>query len=277
MFHYLSLNRPLAVLDLETTGVDPQTDRIVEVSVLKVLPDGDRQHRTCRVNPGIPIPAAATAVHGITDADVAGEPSFGQVAAALEEFLRGCDLCGFNIKRFDLPLLYAEFRRAGVPFVLEGRALVDPQEIYHHFERRDLTSAVRFYLGRAHHGAHSAAADVLATAEVLDAMLGRYAELTRTGSSSASTTRFGSHSASTRGSRWPSSPGRARTTSVGFSVATFSAIPRTWSGRRCRTQADHAKAVPPPSGSGSTGPSREIGGRTTPAFRDAGKAVTGRS
>jgi DNA polymerase-3 subunit epsilon len=179
MFHYLSLNRPLAVLDLETTGVDPQTDRIVEVSVLKVLPDGDRQHRTCRVNPGIPIPAAATAVHGITDADVAGEPSFGQVAAALEEFLRGCDLCGFNIKRFDLPLLYAEFRRAGVPFVLEGRALVDPQEIYHHFERRDLTSAVRFYLGRAHHGAHSAAADVLATAEVLDAMLGRYAELPR--------------------------------------------------------------------------------------------------
>jgi DNA polymerase-3 subunit epsilon len=167
------------VLDLETTGVDPQTDRIVEVSVLKILPGGNRQHHTRRLNPGIPIPATATAIHGITDADVAGEPSFRQVATALEAFLRGCDLCGFNIKRFDLRLLYAEFQRAGVPFDLEGRALVDPQEIFHHFERRDLTAAVRFYLDRAHDEAHSAAADVLATAEVLDAMLGRYAELPR--------------------------------------------------------------------------------------------------
>jgi DNA polymerase-3 subunit epsilon len=147
--------------------------------VLKVLPDGDRQHRTRRLNPGIPIPAAATDVHGITDADVAGEPSFAQVAAGLEAFLRGCDLCGFNIKRFDLRLLYAEFQRAGVRLDLDGRALVDPLEIFHHFERRDLTAAVRFYLDRAHDGAHSAAADVLATAEILDAMLARYPELPR--------------------------------------------------------------------------------------------------
>jgi DNA polymerase III subunit epsilon len=179
MFRHLRITRPLAVIDLETTGVDASKDRIVEVSVLKVLPDGDRQHRTRRVNPGIPIPHAATEVHGITDADVVNEPSFAQVAAGLDTFLRGCDLCGFNIKRFDLRLLYTEFQRAGIAFDLEGRALVDPLEIFHHFERRDLTAAVRFYLDRDHDGAHSAAADVLATAAILDAMLDRYPELPR--------------------------------------------------------------------------------------------------
>jgi DNA polymerase-3 subunit epsilon len=179
MFRYLRLARPLAVLDLETTGVDPATDRVVEVSVLTVLPDGDRQHRTRRVNPGVPIPPAAAAVHGITDADVAGEPAFAHVAGGLDAFLRGCDLCGFNLKRFDLRLLYTEFKRAGIAFDLEGRALVDPMEIFHHFERRDLAAAVRYYLGRDHDGAHSAAADVLAAAAILDAMLDRYPELPR--------------------------------------------------------------------------------------------------
>jgi len=180
MFKNLTLERPLAVIDLETTGLNPQMDRIVEISVLKIHLAGERQHRTRRVNPGIPIPPEARAVHGIGDADVAGEPTFREIAAGLLAFLDSCDLCGYNLKKFDLRLLCAEFQRAGLTFPLDGRAVLDPLEIYHAMERRDLTSAVRFYLGREHHGAHSAAADVLATAEVLDAMLARYEDLPRT-------------------------------------------------------------------------------------------------
>jgi DNA polymerase-3 subunit epsilon len=179
MLNNLPLDRPLAVLDLETTGTDPQKDRIVEISVLKVLPDGRWEHRTRRLNPGMPIPAVATAIHGITDADVAGEPRFEQVAEGLLTFLDGCDLCGFNLKKFDLRVLYAEFTRAGRTLPLEGRAVIDAMEIFHRYEPRDLGAAVRFYLGREHDGAHSAAADVLATADVLDAMMARYADLPR--------------------------------------------------------------------------------------------------
>jgi DNA polymerase III subunit epsilon len=182
-FPYLFLNiilaRPLAVIDLETTGTDPQKDRIVEISTLKILPNGQRIHRTRRLNPGVPIPAAATAVHGITNADVAGALRFEQVADGLLTFLDGCDLCGFNLKRFDLRVLYGEFARAGRSLPLEGRALIDPMEIFHRYEPRDL-AAVRTYLGRDHKGGYSAAADVLATAEVLDAMIARYTDLPRT-------------------------------------------------------------------------------------------------
>jgi DNA polymerase-3 subunit epsilon len=179
MFKNLTLERSLAIFDLETTGTDPQVDRIVEISVLKVSPEGKGEHRTRRLNPGLPIPAEATAVHGITDADVAHEPRFEQVAAGLLAFLDGCDLCGFNVKRFDLRMLYVEFGRAGLRLPLEGRALVDPLEIFHAYERRDLAAAVRFYCSREHIDAHGAAADVLATAEVLDAMVLRYADLPR--------------------------------------------------------------------------------------------------
>jgi DNA polymerase-3 subunit epsilon len=179
MLRNITLERPLAVLDLETTGTDAQKDRIIEISVLKLLPDGQPQHRTRRLNPGIPIPAAATAIHRITDADVAGEPRFEQVAAGLLAFLDGCDLCGFNLKQFDLRLLYAEFSRAGRTLTLEGRAILDPMEIFHRQEPRDLAAAVRTYLGREHDAGHSAAADVLATALVLDAMLARYPDLPR--------------------------------------------------------------------------------------------------
>jgi DNA polymerase-3 subunit epsilon len=179
MFQNLALEKPLAILDLETTGTDYRTDRIVEVSVLKVLPDGRAQHRTRRLNPGVPIPAAATAVHGITDTDVAGEPRFEQLADALLGFLGGCDLCGFNLKRFDLRMLYSEFRRAGRNLILEGRAIIDAMEIFHRYEPRDLAAAVRTYLGREHEGGHSAASDVLATAQVLDAMVTRYPDLPR--------------------------------------------------------------------------------------------------
>ncbi len=181
MFKHLVLHKPLAILDLETTGTDPQTDRIVEIGILKVLPDGRAEHRNHRVNPGIPIPPAATAIHGIADADVANEPRFVQLAANLRAFLEGCDLCGFNIKRFDLRVLYVEFNRASLPLSLEGRAILDPMEIFHAREPRDLAAAVRFYCARCEHeNAHAAFADVLAAAEVFDAMLGRYADLPRT-------------------------------------------------------------------------------------------------
>jgi DNA polymerase-3 subunit epsilon len=176
----IALEKPLVVLDVETTGTDPQNDRIVEISILKILPDGRRIHRTRRLNPGVPIPPAATAVHGITDADVACELRFEKVACGLLALLDGCDLCGFNLKKFDLRVLYSEFARAGYSLPLEGRAVIDPMEIFHRREPRDLAAAVRTYLGREHQGGHSAAADVLATAEVLDAMLARYADLPRT-------------------------------------------------------------------------------------------------
>lgn len=177
MFKNLTLQRPLAVFDLETTGTDVKTDRIVEISVLKVYPQGSHDRRTRRLNPTVPIPPEATAVHGIGDADVADCPTFRQVAKDLLAFLDGCDLCGFNIKKFDLRLLYAEFQRAGLLLPLDRRAVIDPLEIFHTFERRDLSAALRFYCGRELEGAHQAEADVLATLEVLDAQVARYAEL----------------------------------------------------------------------------------------------------
>jgi DNA polymerase-3 subunit epsilon len=178
-FKNLVLQRPLAVIDLETTGTDVKLARIVEISVLKAHPDGRQEHRTRRLNPEVLIPPDATAVHGITDADVATEPRFRQVARQLLVFLDGCDLCGYNLKKFDLRVLYAEFGRAGLTFSLEGRAIVDPMEIFHAREPRDLTAAMRFYCGQDHTQAHAAGQDAEAAALVLDAMLGRYADLPR--------------------------------------------------------------------------------------------------
>lgn len=180
MLKNIPLDRPLAVLDLESTGIDPKNDRIIEVSVLKLLPGGGRDHRTRRVNPGIPIPLEATAVHGISDDDVADAPSFRAIAPALAGFLDGCDLAGFNILKYDLRLLAAEYNRAGHPFAVAGRRIIDACHIFHQRERRDLTAALRFYCGQEHAGAHGAAADVLATVAVLDAQVARYADLPRT-------------------------------------------------------------------------------------------------
>ncbi len=179
MFHSLRVTRPLAFLDVESTGVDPQADRVVEVGVFRVHPDGTTDSAVRRVNPAVPIPAAASAVHGITDADVAGCRPFADVARRLVRFLDGCDLAGFGLKRFDLPLLAAECRRAGVHFPLAGRAVVDALQIYHQQEKRDLTSAYGFYVGGRLDGAHTAAADAKAAALVLDAQLRRYPGLPR--------------------------------------------------------------------------------------------------
>jgi DNA polymerase III subunit epsilon len=176
-FRHLTLDRPLAVLDLETTGVDVRNDRIVEVAVLKFAPDSEPVRYRRLINPGIPIPAAAAAIHGITDEVIAEKRRFEAIAPRLAQLLADADLAGFNLRRFDLPLLLAELRRAEVDFPLAGRAVLDVQQIYHMYEPRDLASAVAHYCGRAHDGAHAAMADVEATAAVLDAQVGRYDEL----------------------------------------------------------------------------------------------------
>jgi len=171
------LDRPLAVLDLEATGTAPHRDRIVEIAVLKIFPDGRKLVRHRRVNPGISIPLEASEVHGIYDADVANEPEFRMVASSLEELLRDCDLAGFGIVQFDLPLLRTEFERAGVEFAIEGRRILDSKSIYHAMEPRTLSAAHLFYCGAPFDAAHSAEADTLATYRVLVSQLRRYPEL----------------------------------------------------------------------------------------------------
>ena len=175
----IRLDRPLTFLDLETTGLDTANDRIVELAFLRMSPGGDVLERVRRFNPGMPIDPGATAVHGITDEDVADEAPFRARARSLAEHLDGSDLAGFNIRRFDLPMLLAEFRRAGVPFDVEGRRLIDIQMIFHREEPRDLTAAARFYLGAEHRDAHSALGDIRTTARVLAAQLERYSSLPR--------------------------------------------------------------------------------------------------
>lgn len=175
----LKLRRPLAFVDLESTGTSPFSDRVVEIAILKISPDGAEDFRCKQVNPGVPIPAEATAVHGITDADVADEPPFRAYARSLNEFLSDCDIAGFNVARFDLPMLEAEFRRAGVAFSREGRAVIDAMAIFHQKEPRDLAAAVRLYCGRDFPEAHSSEDDVRAAADVLRAQLERYDDLPR--------------------------------------------------------------------------------------------------
>ncbi|MBE0644375.1 MAG: 3'-5' exonuclease [Bacteroidetes bacterium] len=177
--HDLKLTRPLAFFDLETTGINTQSDRIIEIAVVKYPPRGTIREFEHRINPEISIPAAATAIHGITDADVALAPTFAQIAQRLLDFLEDCDLSGFNIRRFDLPLLQQEFRRCGLEFDASTRKVIDVQTIYHMKEPRDLSAALRFYCQRDHIGAHGAMADVRATAEIFSAQLQRYNDLPR--------------------------------------------------------------------------------------------------
>lgn len=173
----LKLDRPVMFFDLETTGTDALHDRIVEISMIKVMPDGTDIQRTVRVNPGMPIPAEATAVHHITDADVADKPLFSQLAEGLAQSFRGCDLAGFNSNRFDIPLLAEEFARAGIDFDFNECRFIDVQTIFHKKEQRTLSAAYKFYCGKKLDDAHSANADTRATYEVLMAQLDRYDDL----------------------------------------------------------------------------------------------------
>jgi DNA polymerase-3 subunit epsilon len=173
------LRRPIAIVDLETTGVAVETDRIVEIAVLRISPDGSKVRYVKRINPGIPIPPEATQVHGIGDEEVRNEPRFSELADKLVQFLDDCDIGGFNVAAFDLRILQSEFARAGVEFSVEGRAIIDVQRIYHMREPRDLSAAARFYLDAEHEGAHSALEDVRITWGILQAQLERYADLPR--------------------------------------------------------------------------------------------------
>jgi len=174
-----ALDRPLVFFDLETTGLDFKNDRIIELAFIKVTPQGDVLERERRFNPGIPIPPEATAIHGITDADVAHELPFCRTAKSLVETLDECDLAGFNIRRFDLQMLMKELERCGFELDLEGRRILDVQTIFHREEPRDLSAAARFYLGRDHEEAHTALGDIRTSAAVLGAQLRRYEHVPR--------------------------------------------------------------------------------------------------
>lgn len=173
----LQLKRPLVFFDLETTGTNVYQDRIVEISVLKVMPDGTRSNYTRRVNPQVHIPEEASAVHHITDADVKDEPTFGMIAGKLARYFEGCDIAGFNSNRFDVPMLQTEFNRAGVSFNTSGMKFIDVQTIYHKREPRNLTAAYKYYCGKDLEGAHGAEADINATFEVLLGQLAMYDDL----------------------------------------------------------------------------------------------------
>ena len=173
----LELKRPIIFFDLETTGVDTAHDRIVEISMVKVGVDGQKQVKTRRINPEMPIPSEATAVHGITDEDVKNEPTFKQIAKSLAQFIEGCDFGGFNSNRFDLPVLVEEFMRAGVDVDFKRRKYVDVQNIFHKKEQRTLVAAYKFYCDKDLENAHSAEADTLATYEVLEAQIERYGDI----------------------------------------------------------------------------------------------------
>lgn len=175
----LKLHKPLAFFDLETTGVTVGADRIVEISILKLLPDGSKQTFTRRVNPEIPIPEAASKVHGIYNADVANEPTFRQLAPEIVAFIGNADLAGYNSNKFDVPMLVDEFLRVDIQFEMKGRKLVDVQNIFHKMEQRTLAAAYKFYCNKEIINAHSAEADILATYEVLMAQLEKYDSLAK--------------------------------------------------------------------------------------------------
>ena len=172
----LQLTRPIAFLDLETTGTDPAKDRIVEIAVLKVSPNGSKSMKSERINPGIPIPESASLIHGIYDKDVKDAPTFAKIAKDYFIFLNDCDLSGFNSSRFDYPIISEEFLRVGMNFSMEGRRHVDVQRIFHLMEKRNLEAAYKFYCGKKLEGAHSAKGDVEATYEVLMAQLDHYSK-----------------------------------------------------------------------------------------------------
>jgi DNA polymerase-3 subunit epsilon len=172
--HTLRLKKPLAFFDLETTGVNIARDRIVEISVVKALQNGETEIRTRRVNPEMPIPLESSLIHGIYDEDVKDAPTFKSLAKNLATFLEGCDLAGFNSNRFDIPMLVEEFLRVGVEFDIKNRRTVDTQRIYHMMEPRNLSAAYKYYCDKTLMDAHSAEADTIATFEVLQGQIQKY-------------------------------------------------------------------------------------------------------
>ncbi len=175
----LQLDRPLVIFDIESTGVTPGRDRIVELAVLKINPDGTQNSVVRRINPEMPIPLSATAIHGISDADVANAPTFAIIATNFARYLEGCDLGGYNIVGFDIPMLEYEFKRAGVPFSMEGRRVIDAFNIFCKLYPRTLTAAYKLFCGRELENAHSADADTAATWEVLQGQMAKHPEIPR--------------------------------------------------------------------------------------------------
>lgn len=174
-----TLKRPLAFFDIEATGISPRADRIVELAITRLMPNQSRDNHIWRINPGVPIPADATAIHGIYDADVADCPAFPAIAHDVEALLENCDLAGYNVLRYDIPMLVEEFDRAGLAFDIDARRVVDVQRIYHRREPRDLTAALAYYCNEMHFDAHGAQADVDATIRIFMAQMERYADLPR--------------------------------------------------------------------------------------------------
>jgi DNA polymerase-3 subunit epsilon len=176
----LQLTRPIAFIDLETTGVNISVDRIVEIAIVKIFPDGTRQPKRKLINPLMPIPKASSDIHGITDEMVKDAPSFKHAANEIKQFMDSCDLGGYNSNRFDIPMLIEEFLRIGIDFSTDGRRMVDVQKIFHQMEQRTLSAAYKFYCQKTLEGAHSAEVDATATWEVLEAQVERYPNIGNT-------------------------------------------------------------------------------------------------
>lgn len=173
----LQLTKPLAFIDLETTGINLGSDRIIEIAIVKIGTDGKQQVKRKLVNPEMPIPKASSDIHGITDDMVKAAPTFKQVSNEVRQFIENCDLAGYNSNRFDIPMLAEEFLRSGLEFDLKGRKLVDVQKIFHMMEQRTLSAAYKFYCNKNLDGAHSAEVDATATWEILQAQLDKYPQL----------------------------------------------------------------------------------------------------
>lgn len=173
----LNIKNPIIFIDLETTGINISKDRIVELTYLKVEPNGNKSMKTIRVNPEMPIPEQASAIHGIYDKDVASEPTFKQIASSLAQEFLGCDFAGYNSTQFDIPLLAEEFLRAGVDIDLKKRKFIDVMILFYKKEPRNLSAAYRFYCDKELVNAHSSEADILATYDILEAQLERYPDL----------------------------------------------------------------------------------------------------
>ncbi|MDG2368659.1 MAG: exonuclease domain-containing protein [Flavobacteriaceae bacterium] len=173
----LKISKPICFFDLETTGVNVSLDRIVEISILKIFPNGNKESKTWLVNPGVPIPLEASNIHGITNDIVKNEPLFKMIASDIKSMINNCDLAGFNSNKFDIPLLAEELLRSEIDFSLDNVATIDVQNIFHKMEQRTLSAAYQFYCGKSLDNDHSSKADTLATFEVLESQIEKYDDL----------------------------------------------------------------------------------------------------